>query len=497
MTAELLSRLQFALTVSFHFIYPPISMGLGVLLVVIGVIYVRTGHPKWRQLSFFWVKVYGLVFAVGIATGLVQEFEFGTNWADFSRFVGNVFGSLLAAEGIFAFFLEGGFLGLMLFGGTRLGPRMWLLASFLVVFGAHFSALWIIMANSWMQTPAGYALQQTPHGQIAVMTNFWQVVFTPSFIPRILHVWVASWMVGASLALSISAWYLLKKRHTELAQAAVKVALPWFLILSIVQPAFFGANQAVEVTNNQPVKLAAMEGVWQNTSCAPMFLVGWVNVEAQTTTGFSIPCLLSFLAYQNIHATVTGLNSFPTDTWAPVNLVFQVYHIMIDLGSLFPLIALLGVLFFFLKRRTPEGGRERRIWTSRLVLWLFVISIVLTELATLSGWWTAEFGRQPWVVWNLLHTTDAVSPVLQTYQVLLSVLMFVVLYALLFILFLFLLNRTIQQGPDPLEEEVPPESLPDTFRAIFRRQPRASAAVGSEAEPATPATPTVPAVPGK
>jgi cytochrome d ubiquinol oxidase subunit I len=497
MNAELLSRIQFALTVSFHFIYPPISMGLGLLLVVIGVIYLRTRHPKWRQLSFFWVKIYALVFSVGIATGLVQEFEFGTNWADFSRFVGNVFGSLLAAEGIFAFFLEGGFLGLMLFGGNRLGPRMWLLASFLVVFGAHFSALWIIMANSWMQTPAGYALQQTAQGQIAVMTDFWEVVFTPSFIPRIMHVWVASWMVGASLVLSISAWYLLKKRHIELAQSAFKVALPWFLILSILQAAVFGANQAVEVTNNQPVKLAAMEGVWQDTSCAPMFLVGWVNVEAQTTTGISIPCLLSFLAYGNIDATVSGLTSFPSDTWAPINLVFQVYHLMIVLGSIFPLIGLLGVLFFFLKRRTPEGGRERRIWTSRWVLWLFVISIVLTELATLSGWWTAEFGRQPWVVWNLLRTSDAVSPVLDTYQVLFSLLMFVVLYGLLFSLFIFLLNGKIQAGPEPLEEETPIASLPDTFREIFRRRPRASAAVEAADQAAPSPTPTAPSVSGK
>ena len=150
---EFLSRIQFALTASFHFIYPPLSMGLGLMLVVIGIAYVRTKDPEWRQLSFFWVKIYGLIFAMGVATGIVQEFEFGTNWADYSRFVGNIFGSLLAAEGIFAFFLEGGFLGLMLFGGNRLGPRMWLFATILVVFGAHFSALWIIMANSWMQTP--------------------------------------------------------------------------------------------------------------------------------------------------------------------------------------------------------------------------------------------------------------------------------------------------------------------------------------------------------
>ena len=162
MDAETLSRVQFALTASFHFIFPPLSMGLGLMLVVIGVIYVRTKDPKWRRLSFFWVKVYGLIFALGVATGVVQEFEFGMNWADYSRFVGNVFGSLLAAEGVFAFFLEGGFLGLMLFGGNRLGPRLWLFSIFMVVFGAHFSALWILMANSWMQTPQGYDDRQRP-----------------------------------------------------------------------------------------------------------------------------------------------------------------------------------------------------------------------------------------------------------------------------------------------------------------------------------------------
>ena len=192
MNAELLSRLQFALTASFHFIYPPLSMGLGLMMVVIGIIYVRTKDPKWRRLSFFWVKVYGLIFAVGVATGIVQEFEFGTNWANYSRFVGNVFGSLLAAEGIFAFFLEGGFLGLMLFGGNRLGPRLWLLATFLVVFGAHFSALWIIMANSWMQTPAGYTVQALPLPARAYMTDFWSsglhAVVPAAHLARILRV---------------------------------------------------------------------------------------------------------------------------------------------------------------------------------------------------------------------------------------------------------------------------------------------------------------------
>jgi cytochrome d ubiquinol oxidase subunit I len=393
-----------------------------------------------------------------------MEFEFGTNWSAYSRFVGDVFGSALAAEGIFAFFLEGGFLGLMLFGGTRLGPRMWLLSIFLVVVGAHFSALWIIMANSWMQTPAGYELAQTANGTLAFMTSFKEVVFTPSFLPRIWHTWVASWMVGATLVLSVSAYYVLKGRHLETAKAAFKVALPVFVIFSFLQVVLFGAEHAVEVTNYQPVKLAAMEGLWNDESCAPMTIVGWVNTAEQTTTGISIPCMLSFLAYGDINATVQGLNSFPSDTWSPINLVFQVYHLMINLGGLFIAIGLLATLFAVWKQR---------IWHTRWLLWVLVLSVFLTELATLSGWWTAEFGRQPWIVWNLMRTADGVSPAIDGAQVFLSVLMFVGLYTLLFVLFIYLLNEKIQHGPEPLEDEAPAPSLPDTFKDIFRRRARA------------------------
>jgi len=466
MDPELLSRLQFALTASFHFLYPPISMGLGLLLVVIGLIYMRTRDPKWRQLSFFWVKVYGLVFAVGIATGLVLEFEFGTNWANYSRFVGNVFGSLLAAEGVFAFFLEGGFLGLMLFGGNRLGPRMWLLATFLVAFGAHFSALWILMANSWMQTPAGYTLQAIPFPPRAVMTNFMEVVFTPSFLARLLHVWVASWMVGSALILSVSSWYLLKNKHHVFAKAAFKVALPFFVILSVCQVILFGSQSAVVVTENQPIKLAAMEGVWESQACAPMYIIGWVDEANQKTYGIKIPCLLSFLAYQDFNAVVTGLNEYPSDIWPPINLTFQSYHLMVSLGMLFLGVGLLGALFAFWKQR---------IWQTRWLLWLFVLTVFVAEFSTISGWWVAEFGRQPWIVWNLLRTVDAVSPTLMGWQVLASNLMFLVLYILLFILFIYLLNGKIQHGPDPLDkdEEVPVTSLPDTFKDIFRRRARA------------------------
>ena len=467
MDPELLSRIQFALTVSFHFIYPPISMGLGLLLILMGIRYVQTKDLVWRQASFFWVKIYGLVFAMGIATGIVQEFEFGTNWSVYSRFVGNVFGSLLAAEGIFAFMLEGGFLGLLLFGGTRLGPRMWLAATILVVVGAHFSAIWILMANSWMQTPQGYTIEATQWGNLAFVDDFSQVLFTPSFLPRLLHTWVASWMVGAALVMSVSAFYVLRNRHLDLARRLLTVGVWMFGVLAVLQAVVFGANMAISVTDNQAVKLAAMEGVWNSQSCAPMFLFGWVDEATQTTRGVSIPCLLSFLAYQDIHATVQGLNSFPQDTWAPVNLVFQVYHLMIDLGGLFILIGGLAIVLWLWKRR---------LFTFRPFLWVLVLTIVLVEAATIAGWWTAEIGRQPWIVWNELRTADAVSPTLVGVQVFLSLLMFAALYALLFALFLFLLNRHIQEGPPSMEDHEPPESLPDTLREIFSKRPRASAA---------------------
>jgi cytochrome d ubiquinol oxidase subunit I len=317
-----------------------------------------------------------------------------------------------------------------------------------------------------MQTPQGYDLQTTQWGQQAFLTDFAAVVFTPSFLPRLLHTWVASWMVGAALVMSVSAWYLLKHRHLDFAKKNLTMALWTFAVLSILQAAVFGASMAVTVTNYQQPKLAAMEGVWQSQSCAPMYFAGWVDEPNQTTYGVKIPvpCLLSILAYFNPQAVVTGLTAFPQDVWAPVNLVFQVYHVMIDLGMLFPLIGVVGLLLWWF---------GRAVYVLRWFLWVLVATIVLAELATLAGWWTAEFGRQPWIVWNVLRTADAVSPTLRTEQVFASLVMFVALYALLFWLFLSLLNRRIQAGPEPLDDEASHASLPDTFREIFRH-PRAS-----------------------
>jgi len=465
MSTELLDRIQFGLTVSFHFIFPPLSLGVGLVLIIFGVKSVRTGDPKWRQLSTFWVKIYGLIFSMGIATGIVQEFEFGTNWSNYSRFVGNIFGSLLAAEGIFAFMLEGGFLGLMLFGGTRLGNRLWLFATTMVVVGATFSATWIVMANSWMQTPQGYEINDVGQGPQAFMTSFQDVVFTPSFIPRILHLLAASWMVGTSMVLSVGAYYLLRKRHVDLARTMIRVALPLFTVLAIAQVALFGANQAIEVSKQQPAKLAAMEGVYSTRTCAPMYILGWTDQKTQQTTGLAVPCLLSFLTDQNFDASVTGLEATPQADWPEVNLVFQMYHLMINLGMLFIAIGLAACALWVW---------NRKLWTNRWILRALVASVFLTELATLSGWWTAEFGRQPWIVWNVLRTAGAQSPNVGTGQLIFSIGMFVVLYAVVLYTFLRLLDRQIKQGPPPPSDESMIESLPDSFGEIFRRRSRVS-----------------------
>jgi cytochrome d ubiquinol oxidase subunit I len=477
MDIELLHRLQFAATISFHFIFPPMSMGVGLLLLYFGIQSVRTNDSRWRQLSLFWTKLYGLIFSMGVATGIVQEFQFGTNWSIYSRFVGNIFGALLAAEGIFAFMLEGGFLGLMLFGGYRLGNRLWLFATSMVVLGAHFSALWIIMANSWMQTPAGFELRDDGFGEQAFMTSFSDVVFTDSFLPRIIHTWAASWMIGAALVMSVAAYYLLKDRFVEQAQLMIKGALPVFTVFSVAQLLLIGRAQAESVAANQAVKLAAMEGVFETTSCAPMTIVGWVDTASRTVTGIEIPCLLSLLVGGSTDTVVQGLNDFPEADWPLVNLVFQTYHFMINLSVLFVLVGLVALFLLW----------RGRLQQSSLILKVLVVTIVATQMVSIAGWWTAEFGRQPWIVWELLRTEDAFSPNVTRLQVTTSLTLFVLLYLVLLVVFLWLFDRHIKKGPPPVPDLDHTESLPDSFAEIFRsksRQHRAS--IDIEGVPAQP-----------
>ena len=399
---------------------------------------------------------------MGVATGVVMEFEFGMNWAEYSRFVGNVFGSLLAAEGVFAFFLEGGFLGLMLFGGNRLGPKMWFAASFMVVFGAHFSAIWITAANSWMQTPAGYELQALPEPARAVMTDFWATVLTPSFIPRLLHVFFASWTAGAAFVASVGAWYILRKpEHADLGKACLSIALPAFIIFSVLNAGIFGPESARSVAENQPTKLAAMEGIWETETDAPAYIVGWVDEGSGETIGIAIPGLLSFLSGQD---TVTGINDFEVPPTLS-NLTFQSYHLMVGLGMAIVPFALLAAGLWFWKRKLLEH---------RWALWIVVSSVFVALFVITMGWWVAEFGRQPWIVYGLMLTAEATSPIVEAWEIAASLGGFVLIYVLLLAVFLFLLNSKIQRGPAPLEEVEarPVGELPDTLRGIFAARGR-------------------------
>ncbi|MGM0475246.1 MAG: cytochrome ubiquinol oxidase subunit I, partial [Bacteroidota bacterium] len=259
MDVEILSRLQFALTIAFHYIYPPLSIGLGLIMVIMEGLYLRTGVKAYEDMARFWTRIFALTFAVGVATGIVMEFEFGTNWARYSRYVGDVFGSALAAEGIFAFALESGFLGLLLFGWNRVKPRVHFIATIGVFFGSLFSAVWIVVANSWQQTPAGYHIAGEGLDARAEITDFWTLVFNPSSVDRLLHVWIGAFLAGAFLVMSVHAFYLLRDQYVELSQKALKISLMVATIFALAQ-LVTGHQSADGVAENQPAKLASFEG---------------------------------------------------------------------------------------------------------------------------------------------------------------------------------------------------------------------------------------------
>src|SRR5512136_306553 len=273
MDVLLLSRIQFALTTAFHYLFPPLSIGLGIALVVMEALWLKTNKPIYHQMARFWTKVFALTFAIGVATGIVMEFEFGTNWATYSRFVGDVFGSALAAEGIFEFFLESGFLAVLLFGWDRVSRGVHFLATCMVCFGAHFSAIWIVVANSWMQTPAGFHVVGEGMKARAEITDFWAMVFNPSSMDRLFHVLCGAWQAGAFLVVSVSAWYLLKKRHEDFARASLRVGLSLGLVAALLQ-LVSGHDSGVGVGKNQPAKLAAFEGLYDTMPHAGLTLFG-------------------------------------------------------------------------------------------------------------------------------------------------------------------------------------------------------------------------------
>lgn len=486
MDVVVLSRLQFALTIMFHYLFPPLTIGLSVVIVYLLGMRLKSGDPVYETAARFWTRIFGVTFAMGVASGIVMEFQFGTNWSRYSRFVGDVFGSALAAEGIFAFFLESGFLAVLLFGWDRVTPRFHFFAGLMVSLGSIFSSIWITVANSWQQTPAGSALvKRMVNGRTFVraeITDFGAMVLNPSSIHRLVHVWFGAFILGAFFVMSIAAWYLLHDRHVEFARRSFTGAL---LLASMFSVAMLvsGDLQAVNVARTQPAKLAAFEGLYTTRPRTPLYLFGWPSdAEQRVRYGVAIPALLSLLVHRDASTPVAGLDRLEA-TWGrpPVWIAFQSYHAMVAVGFL---LAVLSLVALWMRWRGT-------IWTARWMLWIFVFAVALPFAGNELGWVAAEVGRQPWIVYPTvvggavtggLRTADAVSETIEARDVVASIAMFATLYALLFALWLMILDHKIRRGPDP----IPPESERTTAAAYLDAAARRPAHEESITEPKGP-----------
>ena len=437
MDTEILARIQFAFTIAFHYIYPPLSIGIGLIMVIMEGLYLKTGEKAYEVLTRFWLKIFAITFGIGVATGIIMEFEFGTNWAVYSKYVGDIFGSALAAEGLFAFGLESTFLGVLIFGWNRVSPKVHFISTIGVFFGSMFSAVWIVVANSWQQTPAGYHIVGEGFSARAEVTDFWAMVFNPSSVDRIIHTWQGAFLAGAFLVLSVHAYYIVKGRYVEISKKAFKIALIVATIVSFTQ-LLSGHSSADGVAVNQPAKLAAMEGHYEQSAPADLYLLGWVDDETQEVTGLALPGGLSFLVHQDFEAPITGLNAFPEeDRPGQVNAVFQFYHIMIAIGMF--LIALTFYASFLWWRG--------KLFETKWLMWIFSFSVILPQIANQVGWFAAEMGRQPWIVYGHLRTSEGFSQEVSSNQIVFSLVLFTIVYTLLLLLFLYSLNKKIKQGP--------------------------------------------------
>lgn len=454
----LLGRIQFTLTAVYHFIFVPLSIGIGLIMAIFETKAFRSGSDKDAAAARFWVKLFTVTFAVGVATGITMEFSFGTNWADYSRFVGDIFGAPLAAEALLAFFLESVFLGVLLFGRGRVGKKFYLASAWLVWFGSCLSALWILIANSWMQTPAGAEL--AADGSRAVITDFLAAAFNPSTLPRYGHTVMALLVMGAFVAMAIGGYYLLKKRHQDFAMKAVKIGS----IVGIVATCgllVFAHSSAVEVAEEQPTKLAMMEGMY-DSEVPPLYAFGWVDEESQEVLSpIAIPGGTSFLATGTWDTEYMGLNELAeTEQYAdlsvedlPVNLVFQSYHLMVILFGLILITVVLALIF-------QRGGKLKdKRWLQRLLF----VSPLFPFFAIVTGWVTAEIGRQPWVVYPStsgpegvsLLTSDAISQSVSSVEVLVTIVLFTLIYLFIFVAYVRIVAHFIKKGPDDGEAVAP------------------------------------------
>jgi len=392
----------------------------------------------YESMCKFWVKLFALNFSLGVATGIVMQAEFGTNWATYSRYVGDIFGSALAAEGIFAFFLESGFLAVLLFGWNRVSPKVHFFAALMVATGATFSAFWITVANAWMHTPAGYEIVGEGTAARAVITDFWAMVFNPSAMSRFVHVVVGGWITGAFFVMSVSAFYILKGRHLEFARRSFAIALIFAAVSTPLQ-AVVGHHQGTITAKHQPAKLAAYEGHFETSRNAPIYIFGIPDEQTGTVKyGIKLPGFLSLLVTGSFDGEVKGLNDFPPADRPPVLIPFVTYHVMIAIGVYLIALSWLSLLLLW----------RDKLFGSRLLMRVFVLSVAAPYIANQFGWICTEVGRQPWVVHGLLRTSDALSKSVVASQVLGSIVLFTLIYVLLFAVFIYSLDRKIKHGPE-------------------------------------------------
>ncbi|NBC10520.1 MAG: cytochrome ubiquinol oxidase subunit I [Planctomycetes bacterium] len=475
----LLSRIQFALTIMFHYLFPPLTIGMGIVMVYLEAMSYFTGKAIYAKAVNFWVKIFVLNFAIGVATGIVMEFEFGTNWATYSRFVGDVFGSALAAEGIFAFFLESGFLAVVAFGRGRVKPGFYLFSVLMVALGSIFSSVWIVVANSWQQTPAGHHIVPIMRdGQPwvvegvtmmrAEITDFWAMVFNPSSMHRLIHVLLGCFITGAFFVMSISAYYVLRRRHLAFARRSFTGALVLATVCSLAI-AFSGHLQAQNVYQTQPAKLATFEGHYQ-TGPGDLTLFGIPNpAEGRVDHAVAIPGGLSFLVHDDFSFSepVVGLDKFAEEDRPPTWIPFITWRLMVGLGTFHIALTLLACFFWW----------RGTLFDKRWLMAVFVVAFLGAVVANQAGWIAAEVGRQPWIVhppiaWHDdgsivtgadgkvdydetlgLRTTDGVSKAIASEQVLGSIIMFGLIYGLLFVVWVVVLNHKIHDGPEEIDEE--------------------------------------------
>ena len=437
MDVVMLSRLQFAVAVFFHFIFVPLTLGLSVILAWMETRYVRTGDEIWKRHVKFWGKLFLINFTLGVVTGITLEFQFGTNWSRYSEYVGDIFGSLLAIEATVAFFLESTFLAVWHFGWNKLGKKAHCACIWLVALAGNLSALWIILANGFMQHPVGYVINEAA-GR-AELSNFWEVVFNGYAWGMYAHTILASWALGGFFVLGVSAWHLLRKSHMDFFRRSFRMVAPYTLALTLIL-ALSGDQQGKAVAEHQPAQLAAMESHWEGGRNVPFYLLVWPDPENERNSveTLGIPGLLSWISFGSADAEVKGLKDFPKEDRPPVSATFWSFRGMVTLGALFIALALAATLQR--KRETP---------CPRLLKAL-VWNIPLPYIGLMLGWAVAEIGRQPWIVHGLMRTSDAVSPVPSS-SVAISLGAFIVVYSVLGILDIYLLRKYALKGPDAQE----------------------------------------------